>query len=65
MKQILPLLLALSPLCTWAEDTPPNDYTNQLDYETEGYTLTAKNSDNKFLQKMQPSIKFGGYIMGK
>lgn len=65
MKQILPLLLALSPLCTWAEDTPPNDYTNHLDYETEGYTLTAKNSDNKFLQKMQPSIKFGGYIMGK
>ncbi len=40
-----------------------NPYSNP-DYETEGFTLTAK-TKSKALQAMKPSIKFGGYIMGK
>ena len=60
-KPLLLSLLALSPSSMVAKTT--ND-TPSLDYETEGYTLKAK-STSKFAEKAQPSIKFGGYIMGK
>lgn len=54
-------LLVAQPLC--AENKDENPFNN-LDYETEGYTIRAK-TDSKVMQQMQPSVKFGGYIMGK
>ncbi len=38
--------------------------TGHADSETEGITFASK-SGNKVLQKMQPTVKFGGYIIGK
>lgn len=62
------LLLSATPLCAIAgneNSDETNPYAN-LDYETEGYTLKAKpDTQSRMLQQMQPSIKFGGYIMGK
>lgn len=67
-KTLLLTLLAATPLLASAEqtgDSTPydNPYTN-LDYETEGYTIHSR-STSPVMQQMQPSIKFGGYIMGK
>lgn len=62
------LLLSAIPLCAIAgneNSDDPNPYAN-LDYETEGYTFKAKpDTQSRMLQQMQPSVKFGGYIMGK
>lgn len=66
MKKNILLLAATSLLTALplsAETKDDNPYNN-LDYETEGYTIRAK-TDSKLMQQMQPSIKFGGYIMGK
>lgn len=63
---ILTTLLGVLPIAACAENAVAENvypYSN-LDYETDGYTITPK-SNNKTLQAMQPSIKFGGYIMGK
>ena len=58
-------LLALTPLCSLAEnEISDNNPYNNPDYETAGYTLRAK-GNSKLMQQMQPTIKFGGYIMGK
>ena len=58
-------LLALTPLCSLAEnEISDNDPYNNPDSETAGYTLRAK-GDSKLMQQMQPTIKFGGNIMGK
>ena len=58
-------LLALTPLCSLAEnEISDNNPYNNPDYETAGYTFRAK-GDSKLMQQMQPTIKFGGYIMGK
>lgn len=56
-------LLALTPLCSLAEnEISDNNPYNNPDYETAGYTLRAK-GNSKLMQQMQPTIKFGGYIM--
>lgn len=58
-------MLALTPLCSLAEnEISDNNPYNNTDYETAGYTLRAK-GNSKLMQQMQPTIKFGGYIMGK
>lgn len=67
-KTLLLTLFAATPLLASAEQTDDstpydNPYTN-LDYETEGYTIHSR-STSPVMQQMQPSIKFGGYIMGK
>lgn len=54
-------LLALSPVLAQAENTTEDQSS---DYETEGITFKA-NPDSKIGQKLNPSVKFGGYIMGK
>ena len=59
-------MLAVMPIFALADnatDSSNNPY-NDLDYETKGYVFKAK-TDSKTMQKMQPDIKFGGYIMGK
>lgn len=60
---LLSALLTLS-LPSFAENTDDDNAFSNLDYETPGYTFRAK-SEGKALKQMQPSIKFGGYIMGK
>lgn len=66
-KSLFTLLLAATPLVAAAHDTdethPQAAYTD-LDYETPGYTLNI-NSSNPVVQQMQPTFKFGGYIMEK
>lgn len=61
------ILTAAVPLAAAAHDTdethPQAAYTD-LDYETPGYTLNI-NSSNPVVQQMQPTFKFGGYIMEK
>ena len=61
------ILTAAVPLAATAHDTdethPQAAYTD-LDYETPGYTLNI-NSSNPVVQQMQPTLKFGGYIMEK
>lgn len=60
------LALALSTLPLSANN---DDKGNQFDNEreTEGYTLKLdpNNTDSKFLKAVQPSLHFGGYIVGK
>lgn len=61
------ILTAAVPFAAAAHDTdethPQAAYTD-LDYETPGYTLNI-NSSNPVVQQMQPTFKFGGYIMEK
>ena len=61
------ILTAAVPFAAAAHDTdethPQAAYTD-LDYETPGYTLNI-NSSNPVVQQMQPTLKFGGYIMEK
>lgn len=45
-------------------DDNDKDLLTAADYETEGYTITAKPM-SKLMEQMQPSIKFGGFIIGK
>lgn len=47
-----------------AEIEPNNDSYLNLDYETPGYIYKPK-GESKLLQEMQPTLKFGGYIMSK
>ena len=64
-KATASLILLLSALPAQAENEEPTKIINES--ETEGYTLSVKNPDNnsKLLQTMQPTMKFGGYIIGK
>lgn len=65
-KSILFSAFALTTLALHAEEadsTAAQSFQN-LDYETPGYTFRAK-GNKPAAEKMQPSIKFGGYIMGK
>lgn len=65
-KSILFSAFALTTLALHAEEadsTAAQSFQN-LDYETPGYTFRA-NGNKPVAEKMQPSIKFGGYIMGK
>ncbi len=65
-KNILLSAFALSASAIQAgevDSTAAQSFQN-LDYETPGYTLRAK-GHTPVAEKMQPSIKFGGYIMGK
>ncbi len=65
-KSILFSAFALTTLALHAEEadsTAAQSFQN-LDYETPGYTFRAK-GNKPVAEKMQPSIKFGGYIMGK
>lgn len=65
-KSILLSAFALSASAIQAgevDSTATQSFQN-LDYETPGYTLRAK-GHTPVAEKMQPSIKFGGYIMGK
>ncbi len=65
-KSILLSTLALASLGLHAEeaDSLAAQSFQNPDYETPGYTLRAK-GHSPVVEKMQPSIKFGGYIMGK
>ena len=63
-KPLFLSLLALAPSLAQADNTNDNTANLSPDYETEGFTIKAK-TDSKLMQAMQPSIKFGGYIMGK
>ena len=46
MKTALLLpILALIPICSWADSH--EKAFNDLDYETEGYTITAKKATSK------------------
>lgn len=67
------LMLFLPASTAWAEDID-NDKVNDYNpaywgngSETEGYTLrlNPNKEHGKVLEKMQPTMKFGGYIMGK
>lgn len=58
------LMLSLGALPVWADkDTPTASICNES--ETEGYTFQSKNNDSKILQTLKPSVRFGGYIVGK
>lgn len=63
-KLLLCTLLSAASTGAWADNTTDNNSLYKADYETEGFTLKAK-QESKLMQKMQPDIKFGGYIMGK
>lgn len=64
-KAAASFVLLLAALPTQAENEEPAKIVNES--ETEGYTFSVKNPDNdsKLLQAMQPTVKFGGYIIGK
>lgn len=77
-KQLfLAFTLGLASLTADAEETRPSSNlpaeTDRLPHaeysesETEGYTFrpNLSKTDSKLMQQMQPTIKFGGYIMGK
>lgn len=63
LKAIVLSLFAIAAATARAEDGTESLPKNES--ETEGYTLKAKDTDSKLMNAMQPSIKFGGYIMGK
>ena len=66
---LLATLLAFTPALAHAEDGIGNAMASDAsnpDYETAGFTFSPRsNSSSAILQQLQPSIKFGGYIMGK
>ena len=59
-------VLALS-LCTLPVCAGHNHEGHNVEClnETEGYTLNLQNSSSKLLRTAKPSIRFGGYIVGK
>lgn len=65
LKAAAVLALALAAAPTHAENEGPSPLWNES--ETEGYTFSANTEKNnsKLMQAMQPSIKLGGYIIGK
>lgn len=73
-KTLAVLLLALSGSMAYAENhepettpdqTPEHLKYNDLDYETPGISFSASKNTSQAIQKMNPTIKFGGYIMSK
>lgn len=66
-KNLLISLLTFLPATAMVAapvDDNDKDLLTAADYETEGYTITAKPM-SKLMEQMQPSIKFGGFIIGK
>lgn len=66
-KNLLISLLTFLPATAMVAapvDDNDKDLLTAADYETEGYTITAK-PKSKLMEQMQPSIKFGGFIIGK
>ncbi len=66
-KNLLISLLTFLPATAMVAapvDDNDKDLLTAADYETEGYTFTAK-PKSKLMEQMQPSIKFGGFIIGK
>ena len=64
---LLSLLAAAVPFTAAAhetDDTHPQAAYADLDYETPGISFKI-NSENHAIQQMQPTFKFGGYIMEK
>ncbi len=66
-KNLLISLLTFLPATAMVAapvDDNDKDLLSAAEYETEGYTITAK-PKSKLMEQMQPSIKFGGFIIGK
>lgn len=63
-KKILLSLLSALPLLAVADNQDDDNSFSNLDYETPGYVFTPK-TNTKLMADMQPTVKFGGYIMGK
>ena len=64
---LLSLLAVAAPFTAAAhetDETHPQAAYADLDYETPGISFKI-NSDNPAIQQMQPTFKFGGYIMEK
>lgn len=66
-KKTLLILTSILSVSTANADDINNISSDPNDTETEGYTFTVKNKDSKskFLQVTKPSVRFGGYIVGK
>ena len=63
-KALLCSFATLLPLVGNAEDIHKDNEFQDPDYETPGYVITPK-ATTALMQEMQPTMKFGGYIMGK
>lgn len=65
-KLLTTTLLALAPMGTSADNLLPagKQAMENPDFVTSGLTIRAKTT-SPLMQQMQPTIKFGGYIMGK
>lgn len=66
-KKALFILTSILSVSTANADDITNISSDPNDSETEGYTFTANTKDtkSKFLQVTKPSVRFGGYIVGK
>ena len=63
-KTLLCSFATLLPLIGNAEGIHKDNEFQDPDYETPGYVITPK-ATTALMQEMQPTMKFGGYIMGK
>ena len=63
-KALLCSFATLLPLVGNAEDIHKDNEFQDPDYETPGYVIPPK-ATTALMQEMQPTMKFGGYIMGK
>ena len=63
-KTLLCSFATLLPLIGNAEEIHKDNEFQDPDYETPGYVITPK-ATTALMQEMQPTMKFGGYIMGK
>ena len=61
-KTLLCSFATLLPLIGNAEEIHKDNEFQDPDYETPGYVITPK-ATTALMQEMQPTMKFGGYIM--